>query len=351
MSNKKRRSEIGISILEHNSNCKLLSFPDHILLHIFQYLDTVSLVKLALVSKRCYHVTADASLTKFIDLRSHPLCLRNLWKVLNRRLAAVTLSFNVRGITQVHSVMEKLTVPFLNRLSDKCPRLNSLSLERFDLREVPLTALNQNLTSLSLKESMLSMGWFDDLKNGYSMPNLKHLNLHSCSKISNNDLQTVSNLQNVETLILCNCFRISARGIPNIQAHMKKLTHVDFSGCPGINNVALHYMGKLPLKHLALRFCHLITTHGIKLLFSLHIGDTLEVLDIYSCHEVTDDALDIIAANATCLHRLDLSRCNKLTVDKVDDLKKNLPKCHVFFELVTETSECSETNYQACARM
>ena len=305
--------------------------------------------------RKLYNLSHDKTLSSSLDLRSHPLTLQNLWKVLHRRLSANTNGVHVQGLSQrTNTTMEMLTVAFMNHLCGKCPDLSSLSLERFDLRDIPLEVFPHNLKRLSLRESMLTMGWFDCLKFHFSL-DLTFLDLHSCSKISNNDLESLSYLKNVKTLILCNCYRISARGIPSITANMKKLKYVDLSGCPGVNNVVLFYLSKLRLEHLGLRFCHLITSAGLNQLFLHDVGRTLKSLDLYSCHELKNDALDVIAYHTTCLRLLDVGGCDQLTLEKVDQIKIKLENCKIKFQVASNdshTSKCkNEINYNVCSRM
>merc|ERR1712080_169278 len=244
------------------------------------------------------------------------------------------------------------TLCYLEMLKNKVPNIKVLTLENFDLRDIPLTSLPSNLKILSLYQSMLSMGWFDSLKYQNLLTNLNSLDLHCCSKIANNDLEALAYLENVTELNLSDCFRISARGIIGLTANLKHLKDVNFSGCPGVNNVVLHYLSNLPLKILKLRFCHLIDDHGIKQLFLLNVGKTLQTLDIYSCHEITDHTLEMILINTSCLRKLDIGACNKVTHKKVEFLKHQLVNCHIHFEIITIAKECDQaTNGQICKAM
>ena len=351
----KMSKKVQLCVDKHNSQCAVLNLPDNVLLLILQYVDTVSLAHVSRVCRRWYCLSCDKTLTKFFDLRLCPLSLPQLWKVSHRKLCSDTIAIHLKGASRPVRVMERISFAYLVDMSRRCPLITTLSLQKFDLTEIPLNLLSQKLKRLSLRESMLSMGWFDCLKTKeFSLLNLIFLDLHSCSKLSNNDLESLSYLTNIKTLLLGNCFRISARGIPSITANMKQLKHVDFSGCPGVNNVVLYYLSTLSLEQLQLRFCHLVTDHGINNLFSSGIGKTLKVLDIYSCHEVTDESLDTIMKYAKCLHTLDVGCCNKLTALKLDELKGLLVDCEVLSHTTNNelTSKClNQVNFSHCVVM
>lgn len=339
------------TIEENKSSNLLQGFPDHILLLVFGYLDTVSLVRASRVCCCWYNVTRDQSLTKVLDLRLSPLKLKQLWSVCQKKLTCNTTSIYLKGASN-RSSMDKLTLCYLEMLKSKVPNMKMLTLENFDLREIPLTSLPSNLKTLSLYKSMLTMGWFDILKCQSFLTNLNTLDLHCCTKVANNDLESLAYLESVTELNLSDCFRISARGIIGLTVNLRHLKDVNFSGCPGVNNVVLHYLSNLPLEQLKLRFCHHIDDNGIQQLFLHNVGKTLQFLDIYSCHEITDHTMDMILANTSCLRKLDIGACNKLTPKKVDFLKHQLPGCHIHFEILSIVKECSQTtNGQFCKAM
>ena len=315
-------------------------FPDHILLLVFGYLDTVSVVRSSRVCCAWYNVSRDASLGKTLDLRLLPLKLKQLRSVCQRKITPTTTAVHLRGATYANAAtMDKLTICFLEMLRAKVPHMRELTLENFDLRDIPVTELPSNLRSLSLYKSMLTLGWFDPLKFQNFFVKLKTLNLHSCSKISNSDLEALSYLHTLTDLNLANCFRISARGIPGLKKNLNRLTHVDFSGCPGVNNVVLYYFSSLPLQYLKLRFCHLITDQGVKNLFLQFVGTTLRWLDLYSCHEVTDQTLDLIADSGKNLLHLDIGACGHLTEQRVDKLREELPDCVILFDIPSPSEQ------------
>ncbi|XP_065655526.1 F-box/LRR-repeat protein 12 [Hydra vulgaris] len=331
---------------EFNENCLLLKLlSDHMILFVFQHLDSFSLSNAARVCRRWYHLTQDKTLTKHFDSRMKPLGLKQLWNVLRKKLTISTSSVHLCGAKSPNKI-EMLSLAFLKDLQKQCPYITALSLELFDFHSINIEALPINLHSLSLKGSILSLGWFDPLKSGRCFTKLKYLNLTDCTKLCNNDLEAISYISSLEKLYLQNCYRISARGIPSITISMKFLTTIDLSKVPAVNNVVMHYLSQLQqLLELCLRFCHLITDDGIRKLFHGSVGETLRMLDIFKCHELTNNTLDVIIKQSKSLRLLDIGGNNKYTDSKVREVCGLLCFCDVKWQANDTVSECFLNNY------
>jgi len=341
--------------IKHNkTSCDVLKLPDNILLHIFSYMDSMSLVYVSKACRKWYEVSCDKSLTQTIDICSHPLTLKQLWKISHRKLCKNTVSIHFKGKMSPTKIMEKITEAYFLDLLKRCPKLCRLSLQCFDLRELPLTLFPVHLEYLSLLESMLSMDWFVCLKTNFSLPLLKHIELEKCTKISNSDLESLSYLKNLEVLNLRNCYRISARSIPCLTKNLSSLNSMDLSCCPAVNDVVMHYLSTLNLINLKLRYCHLITNYGIQQLFSKNMGNSLKKLDLFSCHEISDGSLDVIYEHTLCLMFLDLGECHKLTKVRVNQLKLSLNNCQINFNITkhdTSTECLNQLDATVCSRI
>ncbi|XP_065069234.1 F-box/LRR-repeat protein 2-like [Rhopilema esculentum] len=330
---------------DHSSNCscdnenqtaEILKFPDNVLLLVFAHLDTASLIKASKVCKKWYTLSKDSSLWRKLDIRSIPKALsqKSLWRLSRARFTAALRELHLRGsVGPTRAILDSITIPFLDDLKLRCPNLTDLTLENYDLRHnaMSISVLPSQLSYLSLKDSMLAHGWFESLKNNtFNMDNLKYLDLSNCTAVSNTDLEALSYLTKLHTLLLYNCYRISARGIPTIAANLHCLTHLDVACCPGINDVALHYFGRNlnELKKLNLRFCHHVTDSGIASL--VYGAKGLEHLDLFSCHEVTNESLKNISKYSKKLKYLDVRSC-KVTTEEVMALCSALPQCNVIY--------------------
>ena len=335
-----KRKKDGKSAHGHSSHeiqdGEIFKFPDNIILMIFANLDTESLIAASKVCRKWFHLSKDASLWTRLDFRrrAKALSLKSLWKLSRARFTTSLKELHLRGsIGPSKAILDSITIPFLDDLKLRSPTLTALSLEYFDLRmnKLSVSALPSQLSYLSLKDSMLSHGWFDSLKNNtFCMNKLTTLDLSNCTIIGNTDLEALSYLKSIRVLLLYNCYRISARGIPTIAANLRDLTRLDVSCCPGINDVALHYFGRHShdLKQLSLRFCHHITDGGIASL--VYGARDLEHLDIFSCHEVTGQSLKNIEQYSKKLKSLDIRSC-KMSQREAEDFAASVPSCRVIF--------------------
>ncbi len=348
---KRKRNESISDCFCDVQTADIFRFPDNVLLLIFAKLDTSSLVRASKVCKKWFSLTKDATLWRKLDLRGRTKALsaKNLWKLSRAHFSSQLKELHLRGsVGPSKAVLDPITVPFLDHIKQQCPNLTLLTLENFDLRQTSLSisVLPPQLTYLSLKDSMLSHGWFESLKNNtFNMQFIKVLDLSNCTVISNSDLEAFSYLRNLQSLLLYNCYRISARGIPTIAANLRSLSTLDVSCCPGINDVALHYFGRnlLTLKKLNLRFCHHITDSGIASL--IYGARDLEYLDIFSCHEVTNQSLKNIAQYSKKLKYLDVRSC-KVTKEEVLALAGVLPGCNILY---LENSPAMQSSHHSCA--
>ena len=354
---KRRRDDLSYncnyeneSALCHVQTSEILKFPDNVLLIVFSHLDTASLVRASKVCKKWYTLAKDVSLWRKLDIRSipKPLSQKSLWSLSRTRFTVALRELHLRGsVGPTRSILDSITIPFLDNLKRRCPNLTELTLEYYDLRQIVVSVLPARLSYLSLKDSMITHGWFESLKNNtFNMAKLKYLDLSNCTAVSNTDLEALSYLTNLQTLLLYNCYRISARGIPTIAANLHALAHLDVACCPGINDVALHYFGRnlKELRKLSLRYCHHVTDSGIASL--VYGARNLEHLDLFSCHEVTNQSLENIAKYSKNLRYLDVRSC-KVTTEEIMKLSGELPRCNISYVAATPLGVTAH-NFEHC---
>ena len=108
----------------------LLSLSDDVLLHIFGYLDSVTLTRLNRSCQRLKNVCSDSTLWGTFDTNGLPLTvkeLRAMLKYFNKRTTSIT----IHGFLKIRSKMhhESITKATLDSISEKCSDLQELKLK------------------------------------------------------------------------------------------------------------------------------------------------------------------------------------------------------------------------------
>ena len=108
----------------------LLSLSDDVLLHIFEYLDSVTLTRLNRTCQRLKNICSDSTLWATFDTNGLPLTvkeLRTMLKYFNKRTTSIT----VHGFLKIRSKMhhESITKATLDNISEKCSDLQELKLK------------------------------------------------------------------------------------------------------------------------------------------------------------------------------------------------------------------------------
>ena len=116
----------GVSI----PTISLLSLSDDVLLHIFGYLDSVTLTRLNRTCQRLKNICSDSTLWTKFDTNGLPLTvkeLRTMLKYFNKRTTSIT----VHGFLKIRSKMhhESITKATLDSISEKCSALQELKLK------------------------------------------------------------------------------------------------------------------------------------------------------------------------------------------------------------------------------
>ena len=108
----------------------LLTLSDDVLLHIFGYLDSVTLTRLNRTCQRLKNICSDSTLWTRFDTDGLPLTVKELRTML-KYFSKRTTSITVHGFLKVRSKMhhESITKATLDNISDRCSNLEELRLE------------------------------------------------------------------------------------------------------------------------------------------------------------------------------------------------------------------------------
>lgn len=320
------RHKAANNVVQTAPICKL---PANIMLHVFKFLDVKTLCSSSTVCRLWYHLVCDRTLWRFVDLRSWPLSLRTLWKIVRNRLSDSVLELLIKGFIGTTKKNENISPSLLEEIKTKCPSLETLSLCYCDMRNVPAQCLPRNLKTLLLDHSIVPLGWFEGLKCEEFFPNLLELNLTYCTRVENSDLLSVIKLKTLERLNLSYCYRVGDEGIQHIANNLSNLKELDLSNCSNITDLGLHHIGRhlTGLKNLNLLSSWRITDAGI--LSLVHSLSELEYLNLSSCKEVTSVGLNEITDKCKNLRVLDITGCCGIVQKDVDEARVNLPHCDI----------------------
>lgn len=164
----------------------------------------------------------------------------------------------------------------------------------------------------------------------YLLDNIDHvkgLNLSRTAMTNQHlgHLVRVKNLQ-LEELVLVGCRDVGNEGISQLGQHQPNLKHLDISGCVDVSDAGLaciaNHLNKLEI--LRVNKCRLLTDSSIALLKNL---DTLHMLDMSECYEVTSKGLlkSVCDVTKTCLTHLNLACCSKVDTAFVVELVDCVP--------------------------
>lgn len=320
------RQKAANDVVQTAPICKL---PANIMLQVFKFLDIKTLCASSTVCRMWYHLVCDRSLWRFVDLRSWPLSLRTLWKIVRNRLSDSVMELLIKGFIGTTKKNENISPSLLEEIKTKCPSLETLGLCYCDVRNVPAQCLPRNLKCLHLDHSIVPLGWFEGLQCEKFFPNLRELNLTYCTRVENSDLLSITKLKTLENLNLSFCYRVGDEGIQYIARNLGNLTTLDVSNCPKITDLGVHHIGRhlTGLKKLNLLSNWRITDAGI--LSLTHSLAELEYLNLSSCKEVTNVGLSEIMDKCKKLKVLVITGCSIISEKDVNEARLILPCCDI----------------------
>ncbi|XP_032895236.1 dynein regulatory complex subunit 6 [Amblyraja radiata] len=192
---------------------------------------------------------------------------------------------------------------------------------------------NKRLTDISFKTF------------GTSCPNLKHIYVSDCPKITDNSLKFISSLKDIVVLNISDCISITDLGVRTFLEGQSgsKLRELNLSNCILITDLTILKIVQRcsSLSHLRIRFCVHLTDNGMEWLGNLlaitHIDLTgtsvheqgmsglsnnhkIRELTVAHCSGITDNGLQKFYHKMANLEYLDVSHCLSVTDQSVKTL-------------------------------
>ncbi|XP_072418768.1 F-box and leucine-rich repeat protein 13-like isoform X2 [Chiloscyllium punctatum] len=213
-------------------------------------------------------------------------------------------------------------------------------------------------------------------------PNLNHIYVSDCPRITDNSLKSLATLKHVTVLNISDCISITDGGIRYFMdsPSASKLRELNLSNCIYITDLSLLKIAQRchSLTHLRLRYCECLTDSGIEWLGNLPVLNTIDLtgtnvqeqglgslsnntriteFTVAECSGVTDIGLQItdlsiqyLAGVCHYIYFLDISGCVNLTDSIFKFLKKGCKRLRVLKMLyctnITQEAVKAVTNVQ-----
>ncbi|XP_069692955.1 serine-rich adhesin for platelets isoform X2 [Periplaneta americana] len=191
----------------------LLLLPDDVLLCIMKYLGPIELHNFSRITERFAHLVEDKNLWKEIDFRPNKLKSDELLKYVyyfKRTTKLIALRGFVSEAPDPQWREEVLTPQLLEKISEKCPELETLILDEHfgSALELGLDLFPTSIRHLSMKGCVIS-----DLDPQHSyfqmmnimLPFIKVLVLSNCAWVSPHDFMSISKCYQLEELRMDGC--------------------------------------------------------------------------------------------------------------------------------------------------
>uniref|UniRef100_A0A8C2WVI9 F-box/LRR-repeat protein 2 n=1 Tax=Cyclopterus lumpus TaxID=8103 RepID=A0A8C2WVI9_CYCLU len=309
--------------------------PKELLLRIFSFLDVVTLCRCAQVSRSWNVLALDGSNWQRIDLFDFQRDIEGrVVENISKRCGGFLRKLSLRGCLGVGDSALRLIV-FLfcstcNSLSKFCPKLKHLDLASCtSITNLSLKALSEGCPLLE----QLNISWCDQVtKDGIQAlvrccPGLKGLFLKGCTQLEDEALKHIgAHCPELVTLNLQTCSQITDEGLITICRGCHRLQSLCVSGCANITDAILHALGQnCPrLRILEVARCSQLTDVGFTTLARVSVASTY---CLSHCELITDDGIRHLGSGPCAHDRLEvieLDNCPLITDASLEHLKS----CH-----------------------
>ncbi|KAK0652782.1 hypothetical protein B0T16DRAFT_505470 [Cercophora newfieldiana] len=240
-----------------------------------------------------------------------------------------------------------------------CSRVERLTLTGCKgLTDTGLIALVQNNTHLLALDISLDVQITEASINAIAdnCRRLQGLNVSSCTKISNDSMiKLAQNCRFIKRLKLNDCNQLNDEAVIAFAEHCPNILEIDLHQCRLVGNEPVTQLlakGQ-SLRELRLAGCELIDDSAFLSLPPNRTYEHLRILDLTSCSELTDRAVERIIDVAPRLRNLVLAKCRRITdaaVYSIARLGKNLHYVHLG-HCSSITDDAVKRLVQACNRI
>jgi len=214
----------------------------------------------------------------------------------------------------------------IESISKNCTQLIDINLERSNIPNEAIKRLGENCTLLQTINLNSIKDINGALKSLNNCVNLKNIELNNCD-ISRDGLKNIANNTNLQSLSLVASNLIADEDISALVENCTRLTHLDISSCSSISNEGIRAISEkgISLKNLFLaHFEDRIKKEGI-----IAIADnctSLVQLDLSYSRNLTEKEISVLT-KCTSLKNINLSHCRKITKSIFDLFPTNGAIC------------------------
>ncbi|KZF22147.1 RNI-like protein [Xylona heveae TC161] len=219
-----------------------------------------------------------------------------------------------------------------------CRRVERLTLTNcIRLTDLGVTSLvdgNRSLLALDVS-GVDSITDISLLTVAYNSTRLQGLNITGCRKVTDDSLITVSqSCRHIKRLKLNKCAQLTDKSIIAFADNCPQLLEIDLQECKLISgeSVSALISRSHQLRELRLAQCSRITDDAFLRLPYDRTYDSLRILDLTSCDQLRDEAVQKIVTAAPRLRNLTLAKCRQITdraLLSIAKLGKNLHLIHL----------------------
>ncbi|KAK1141104.1 SCF ubiquitin ligase complex subunit [Aspergillus melleus] len=172
---------------------------------------------------------------------------------------------------------------------------------------------------------------FLDLPRHHSMDSLRILDLTACENVRDESVERIIQAApRLRNLVLAKCRFITDRAVWAICKLGKNLHYVHLGHCSNITDAAVIQLVKScnRIRYIDLACCNRLTDASVQQLATL---PKLRRIGLVKCQLITDDSILALArpkvsVGVSCLERVHLSYCIRLTMDGIHALLNNCPR-------------------------
>lgn len=273
----------------------------------------------------------DGTLEPFIDCkRVERLTLTGCTGVTDRALINLIEGNRALLALDVTSMIE-LTDLTVFTLARNCPKLQGLNVSGCD------RITDESLLMLSLGCKYLKRLKFNKLKNvtddaiisfAKSCPSMLEVDLQQCDNITDASVHALLSYgPSIRELRLSQCTNITDNAFLQLPRglRLESLRIIDLTACTELTDAAVEKLidAAPRLRIIVLAKCSNITDRSVQAICKL--GKNLHDIHLGRCNQISDDALKKLVASCNRIRYIDLAACSHITDDSVKHLA-DLPK-------------------------